>query len=514
MALTFERKLPIILFFVFIVLATIGFVFHQNTVSLQEALNWEQHTQKKTLQLDSTLTATIDAESHMRGFLYTGNTSYLELYEREKRSIATQIATLRELSTAHPSQTPEIQRLQSLVSEFLLVTDAKIGRRKQFGAEQAVEEMRIQDTKGVMDRIRGSVEKLKGDELATAQTRRQNLDNNLYWTIWILIVTSVAGVISLASANLMVWSEGRKRSAAELALTEANKGLEQKIDRRTAELKVANEGLTRSAEEREVLLAKEQKARLEAEIANRLRDEFMATVSHELRTPLNSILGWARLIKTGSLDEDRAKKAISTIIKNSETQNRLIEDLLDVARIISGKVQLESEPLKIVYIVSHSVESVQPTAALKAIDIEFVQNRDTDNAIVDGDRDRLIQVFTNLLTNAVKFSSNASTIRVSMIHGEDSVIIDVQDEGIGITPTFLPLVFERFRQDVGSGPEAGGLGLGLAIVRNLVEMHDGSVAVSSEGQNMGAKFTVTLPLSARRQIRMTEESFERLQTNL
>ncbi len=514
MALTFERKLPIILFFVFIVLATIGFVFYQNTVSLQQALDWEKLTQQITLQLDSTLTATIDAESHMRGFLLTGNTSYLENYEREKRTIAQQMSALQKSNGIHQSQAAEIERLKSLVDEFIFVTGSKIDRRKQFGAEQTIEEMRIHDTKGVMDRIRGSVEHLKRNEQAIAQTRRQNLDNNLYWTVWILIVTSVAGVISLASANLMVWSEGRKRSAAELALTEANKNLEAKVDRRTEQLRIANESLTQVAEEREVLLVKEQKARLEAEIANRLRDEFMATVSHELRTPLNSILGWARLIKTGSLDEERARKAISTIIKNSETQNRLIEDLMDVARIISGKVMLESEPLLIADIVGHSVESVRPTAGLKGIDIELEQSEESITAIVSGDRDRLIQIFTNLLTNAVKFSPNASTVKVNIKESDGEVMVEVTDEGIGITPNFLPMVFERFRQDVSSGNDASGLGLGLAIVRNLVEMHNGSVAVFSEGENKGAKFVVTLPMSERRPIRRDEGSLARLHRGL
>jgi signal transduction histidine kinase len=246
-----------------------------------------------------------------------------------------------------------------------------------------------------------------------------------------------------------------------------------------------------------MLLENEQKARREAEIANRLRDEFMATVSHELKTPLNSILGWARMLKAGDLDEDQIKKALSTIIKNSETQNRLIEDLLGVARVISGKLVLDLEPVDPVELAHDAIESVLPSAQAKHIEISQTMNEGADDWQVSGDRDRLMQVISNLLTNAVKFTPEGGSINVSIEHADTNLNIRVKDNGIGISPEFLPLVFERFRQDAAGTSRNGVLGLGLAIVRQLVEMHGGSISVHSGGIGKGSEFTVTLPAQQR-----------------
>ena len=221
----------------------------------------------------------------------------------------------------------------------------------------------------------------------------------------------------------------------------------------------------------------------------------MATVSHELRTPLNSILGWARLLKDGTLDHSQTQRAVNTIIKNSETQNRLIEDLLDVARLISGKLELKEEPVDLLAVVADSIEITRPSAQQKHIRISFEEGTFDQPPIIIGDASRLRQVFSNLLTNAVKFSPEGRAISVVAEQDASSAVITVADEGIGISKEFIPLVFERFRQDVNSPDRNGGLGLGLAIVRNLVEMHGGTVAVESEGENKGAKFTVRLPLA-------------------
>jgi signal transduction histidine kinase len=284
-----------------------------------------------------------------------------------------------------------------------------------------------------------------------------------------------------------------KRRNAEHALTESNKELESRIDERTSELEDANESLRLVASEREELLRNEQSARREAEIATRLRDEFMATVSHELKTPLNSILGWARMLKAGDLDESQVKKALGTIIKNSETQNRLIEDLLDVARIISGKLLLEFEPIDPVELLHDAIGTSTPAAAAKGIDIVQESDDSARLVIVTGDRNRLTQVFSNLLTNAVKFTPEYGRIDVSLKADGDHIGISVKDNGVGIKPEFLPAVFERFRQDRSVPAQNGGLGLGLAIVRQLVEMHGGTVRVISEGVGKGSEFIVELP---------------------
>jgi len=306
---------------------------------------------------------------------------------------------------------------------------------------------------------------------------------------------SLAGVAALVLANFIVVIENNRRRSAERALTVANQELEGKLAERTLELQAANAKLIASASEREELLAKEQQARREAEIANRLRDEFMATVSHELRTPLNSILGWARLLKTGQLEARQTSKAIQTIIKNSESQNRLIEDLLDVARMISGKLRLEIEAVRVGEFVESSVEMAKPEAAKRNISIHLDLAEEIRNETVSGDRVRLQQVIGNLLINAIKFSQPDSGVDVTAKPDGDFVKIFVKDHGAGISKEFLPFLFERFRQDRATIKLSGGLGLGLAVVRNLTELHGGTVNAYSDGENKGSTFVVSLPLA-------------------
>ncbi len=495
MSLTFERKLPIILFFVFLMLTTIGFVFYQNTVSIQQAITWEKHAQEVMQRLDETLALSLEIQPATTGFLLTSNDTYLEPFNRAKPKVAQNIAQIRTLTAADAAQTEELDRLEVTLKEYADEATRKIDIRKSRGYEAALEEVPWREGKELIDRIRASIDRIKGIETATLQRREQALDNRLSWTIWILIGSSIAGIVSLGLANLIVFSEIKKRRVAQNDLIEANEGLEKKIELRTVELSDANVKLKEIGSEREVIILKEQSARREAEIANRLRDEFMATVSHELRTPLNSILGWARLMKSGNLDDLQSKKALTTIIKNSETQNRLIEDLLDVARVISGKLQLDIVSIDPAEVVANAVETVRPIAEAKHINIHLAIAESDRPHFIKGDRNRLMQIYTNLLTNAIKFSPDAAGIFVSTNFDSKYVTTHIQDSGKGISREFLPLVFERFRQDTTSATKNGGLGLGLAIVRNLVEIHGGSVRAESDGENKGSTFTVTLPLA-------------------
>ncbi|MBA3632030.1 MAG: CHASE3 domain-containing protein [Acidobacteria bacterium] len=246
-------------------------------------------------------------------------------------------------------------------------------------------------------------------------------------------------------------------------------------------------------QERERLLKNEQAARKDAEIANRLRDEFLATVSHELRAPLNSILGWGRLLEKGNLDEATTRKAINTIVRNAESQNRLIEDLLDVSRIISGKLRLEVITIKPINIVESALETVRPAAEAKGITLEIKEDADVSH--ISGDPNRLQQVVWNLLSNAIKFTPNDGKVTLEIERSDDFVEIRVKDTGVGIKEEFLPHVFDRFRQaDASSIRKFGGLGLGLAIVRYITEMHGGTVDAFSEGEGKGSTFIVRLPL--------------------
>jgi PAS domain S-box-containing protein len=235
-----------------------------------------------------------------------------------------------------------------------------------------------------------------------------------------------------------------------------------------------------------------KKARESAEAANQLKDEFLATVSHELRTPLNAVLGWTSLLRTTNMDTARRTKALETIERNAQLQQKIVEDILDVSKIIAGQLQLDREPMPFRPVVEAAVESIRPLAAGK--DIRVRVELDDDPAIIIGDHARLHQVVWNLLSNSIKFTPDGGAMRVTLDVTESRVELVIADTGIGIAPDFLPHVFERFRQgDARASRAHGGLGLGLAIVRHLTEMHGGTVAAVSAGEGKGSTFIVRLP---------------------
>jgi len=265
------------------------------------------------------------------------------------------------------------------------------------------------------------------------------------------------------------------------------------------------------------LVGREQAARREAEAASRAKDEFLATVSHELRTPLTAILGWARLLKTGSLDDARTERAVEAIQRSADVQRRLIEDLLDVSRIVSNRLRLVLTPIDISDIVDDALDTVQPQAAEKNVTIDVSIPPELR---VLGDSERLQQVIRNLVWNAVKFSRVDGRVHVSGRRLGAAVELIVTDDGVGIGSEFLPHVFDWFQQaDPRNGGSQAGLGLGLGIVQHLVRLHGGSVRASSEGPNRGATFVVTLPfyeahtsdvVHARESVRSEPEDLPRL----
>jgi PAS domain S-box-containing protein len=249
----------------------------------------------------------------------------------------------------------------------------------------------------------------------------------------------------------------------------------------------------RNEEEREQLLRREQHARALAETANRLRDDFLATISHELRTPLNHIYGWIKLLRSGQLEAGEAERALETIERNVQAQNKLIEDLLDVSRIITGKLRLDVRAVALTEVVDAAVEAARPAALAKGVHLHVSTDARADT--LSGDPNRLQQIAWNLISNAIKFTppDGHVTVRVERVNGH--VRLSVCDTGEGIAPEFLPQVFERFsQQDTTKARRHGGLGLGLAIVRHLTELHGGRVAVESPGLGQGATFIVELPL--------------------
>lgn len=286
----------------------------------------------------------------------------------------------------------------------------------------------------------------------------------------------------------------------------------------------------KQAEEARAQFIREQAARQQAEATNRMKDEFLATLSHELRTPLNSVLGWVQLLRTRSFDEATTIRALETIERNAKSQAQLVEDILDVSRLIRGKLQLNRRSINLVAILEMAIESVRPTAEAKEIQLNVKQNpilksedsrsgsgeevestvevmtqagpqalrgsqRQGRILLIEGDPNRLQQVTWNLLSNAIKFTPRGGTVNVELERDRTHAQIRISDTGIGISPEFLPHVFDRFRQADGTTTRSyGGLGLGLSIVHHLVELHGGSITAHSQGEGKGATFMVKLPL--------------------
>jgi signal transduction histidine kinase/DNA-binding response OmpR family regulator len=291
------------------------------------------------------------------------------------------------------------------------------------------------------------------------------------------------------------FSEADERLAATLATQVAvayeNARLYTEAQNHATELRLEVAERKQAEEERAEMLVREQAARAEAESANRTKDEFLATLSHELRTPLTAILGWSHLLRMNKLREPQFAHALETIERNARSQSQLIDDLLDVSRIVTGKLQIEFSTVNLLSVIEAAVGSIHPALAAKEIAWETIVD---SNFIVSGDANRLQQIFWNLFNNAIKFTPKRGQVIVTAERNESEIRIKVTDSGIGIAPEFLPFIFDRFRQADGSTTRAqGGLGLGLAIVSHLVEAHRGKVEVESHGPNRGSSFTVVLP---------------------
>jgi len=283
-------------------------------------------------------------------------------------------------------------------------------------------------------------------------------------------------------------SSGETVGAAKIAhdITERRRAEQALLERETE--------LARLAAERELFLGSERAARSEAERLSQLKDEFLATLSHELRTPLNAIQGWATLLRERRARPEDYDRGLETIERNVRIQVQIVNDLLDMSRIISGKIHLEVQPIYLHEVLSNSIEGVRQSAVAKGIRIQPIL--DSRLGLVRGDPNRLQQVLWNLLSNAIKFTPKGGRIQVILERVDSHAQICIEDNGIGIKAEFLPHVFDRFRQaDPSTTRHYGGLGLGLSIVKNLVELHGGTVQVKSAGENQGTAFTLSLPIS-------------------
>jgi len=269
----------------------------------------------------------------------------------------------------------------------------------------------------------------------------------------------------------------------------------EQAERHVEELSLYINELKRSEEEREKILLREQAARSEAEAANRIKDQFLATLSHELRTPLTAIIGWAGLLRSQDFDGEMRTQALETVERNARTQAQLIDDLLDVSRIVSGKLLLDVKEVELDKVVANAINVVRPAADAKGIRITY--DRQSGRNFIKGDAARLQQIVWNLLSNAVKFTPEGRSVQIRLERIGAQIKLSVSDTGKGIAADFLPHVFDRFQQaDSTTTRNYGGLGLGLAIVRHLVELHGGTVSAESAGEGLGATFSTTFPLLA------------------
>src|SRR5215216_2971060 len=271
---------------------------------------------------------------------------------------------------------------------------------------------------------------------------------------------------------------------------QARKALDEALER----LKLALDEAKKARSEAERTAAENERLYRKAEESSRLKEEFLATISHELRTPLSAILGWARMLRMGQLSPENSAKALDTIERNARAQAQLVDDLLDVSRIITGKLRMDVRPSDPNSFIDAAVEAVRPAADAKGVRIQKVV--DTGPISIPGDPVRLQQVVWNLLSNAIKFTPRGGRVQIRSERVNSHLEIVVSDTGQGISAEFLPHVFDRFRQaDQKTSRQHGGMGLGLAIVRHLVEMHGGTVTAMSDGEGQGATFTVMLPIS-------------------
>jgi signal transduction histidine kinase len=311
------------------------------------------------------------------------------------------------------------------------------------------------------------------------------------WITVLALIPTIPRALALRTPEELE-REIAQRIKAQRELERARDELELRVRQRTEELEHEVAERRRIQEEREQLLQREMIARTEAVTANRTKDEFLATLSHELRTPLNAMLGWVQLIRTGRLEPEMVGRGMEVLEHNTRMQAQLIDDLLDVSRIITGKLIVERRVVLLRDAMQRALDSIRPTAEVKGV--RLIQEAEGNFAIL-GDATRIQQILWNLLSNAVKFTPRSGTVTLRSFLEGASVVLQVQDTGEGIAPEALPFIFDRFRQaDSSTTRKHGGLGLGLAIVRHLVELHGGTVDATSKGQGQGSTFTLHLPI--------------------
>jgi signal transduction histidine kinase len=427
------------------------------------------------IELRELLAAYVDAETGERGYLLTGDETYLQPYEAARAALARSDLRLKSLLTPEKELAALRGRIEALGSQKMTLLEHAISERRKHGTDAALAVVREGDGKGMMDDIRRLAAKLDAELAATMEGLLADAEQRLVFTTSVYFSTSVI----VAAALVALFFLTRRQFGERETLAVAQRASHARV---------------------ESLLASERAAHSEATHANKLKDEFLAVVSHELRTPLNAILGWTTLLREGAEDAEELKEGLDTIDRNAHAQARLIDDLLDVSRIISGKVRLRISEVDLRALALTVTDGLRPAAEARGVKIALTANSEATEVL--GDPDRLQQVLWNLVSNAIKFTPRGGEIEVSVARAGSSVALEVRDTGQGIRAEFLPRIFDRFsQQDASTTRGQSGLGLGLSIARHLVELHGGTITASSAGESLGAIFHVEIPMIAVRELR-------------
>jgi signal transduction histidine kinase/ActR/RegA family two-component response regulator len=459
---------------VLLAILAIGFVSYTEMSVLTNSSARVQRSYDVLQTLHGLNTALTDTETNQRGYLLTQDASYLTQYDAAIAQIRLALSELRRLTASEQATGDAIGHLALLAGAKLDEMQEAIHaiqRGEQHGAVQAFSSG---PGRKIMEDFRRDTQDLEAEQRQLLDMHRQREYHARLAAEGVLIATVLLSLLFVGAA-----------ASISRRFDERRRLLEKEIAERK-----------RAEERREALLASERAARSEAERATRLKDEFVATMSHELRTPLNAIVGWASILRRDRRGET-VKQGVDVIERNAKLQARMVEDLLDMSRILSGKLAIELQRTDLSTVIEAAVAAVRPAADARNVRLHTAIHT---TLAVNGDPGRLQQVLWNLLTNAIKFTPPSGMVtvlaRVTERGGTRSVEISVTDSGQGIDAKFLPFVFDRFRQaDASTTRRHGGLGLGLSIVKSLVEMHQGSVEALSDGEGLGATFIVTLPLA-------------------
>jgi signal transduction histidine kinase/CheY-like chemotaxis protein len=466
-----RRMLALIVFAGSLVaILAIGLISNAELSALANSSARVQRSYDLLQTLDDLNAALTDTETNQRGFLVTQDPAYLTQYDDAIAQIRLAMIELRRLGSEDDETRIAIDSLEALAGGKLADLQESLLHARAGARHSAVANEAQGKGKRLMEAFRRNSTALENIQRRMLESRRQQEQQARFFSQAVLVTTIVLSLLLVGAAALISRRFDERRRLLENEIAERR----------------------RSEAYREALLVSERAARSEAERATRLKDEFVATLSHELRTPLNAIVGWASILRADRRG-DTIKQGVEVIERNAKLQAQMIEELLDMSRILSGKLLFELEKTDVAEILEAAVAAVRPTADAKGV---LLATRFHSCRSVNADPARLQQVAWNLLTNAIKFTPQGGRVDVEVRESAARVELSVSDNGQGIKPEFLPFVFDRFRQaDASTTRRHGGLGLGLSIVKSLVELHGGSVDVQSPGEGQGSTFFVRLPLA-------------------